>query len=485
MKVMLINPPRFNGLFVIREERCAGISPTSLNPPLGLAYTTSFLMDNNYEVKLIDANGENLDFNSIRKEIKSYSPDLIILKTSPATMRYDLKITDIAKKINPNTKTALDDSIVGATLPKEILSFFPNLDIVIKGEPELTSLNLCKALEKGSNLKKVGGIAFRDSRHIYVTRDGERIKDLDTLPFPAYDFLPISEYFSVSFSKKTPWTTMMSSRGCSFGCIYCLVGAATVWRGYGKIPRFRSAKNVVNEMELLAYEYGVKDIEFWDENITMNKKRLMEICNEIVKRKLPLVWSCNSRADTVDKEMLMAMKKAGCWNIVYGVESGSQKILDGVKKQIRLETIKKTFRITREVGMNASSSFMVGLPGETKETVEQTLRFAKEIDPDFAQFGICTPYPGTIMEEMAREKKWIRGFELDRYDPLIECIGDSIIMNMDTMTSEDIAYAQKYIVREFYFRPKIFLKRILKARSKKEFEFLFRSASYLIRRGFK
>jgi radical SAM superfamily enzyme YgiQ (UPF0313 family) len=932
MKVMLINPPRYKGFFVVREERCAGMSPTSLIPPLGLAYTTSYLKKKGHEVNLIDANGNDFDLDYIKKQIKSFSPDLIILKASPATMRPDLETARIAKKINPRIKTALDDSIVGATLSKEILKIFPYLDMIIRGEPELTSLNICNSLEKKKSLKQVRGIAFREHNKIFVTKEGERVQDLDELPFPAYDFLPMSKYFSVSFAKKSPWTIMMSSRGCPFSCIYCchpqtevitqqshknitqikegdlvlslngkfntvekamsreyngsmisitpyylnhqtlkltpnhkvfvkcengikeiragslsekdylvvpvpnniedihkldiseyvpkeiswhkvsrkldnvkiekiknlykkgmstrkiarilnvsstavwnytskkisedrkyriklkvkdnsiiysrgrkeiprfinlnedflklvgyylaegsvyflknrpnssvvvftfgkhekkyinevaylaknifglepvlsetktgtqvilsssilghlfknlfgmesttkhiphqflyipqekqiwllyslikgdgsikpfyknkksrgwidyttsskilsdqvltlflrqkilpscrkwiskrsfiqkrevtpknyvytlrlhgeglrrfckllnlryqrnieyypykraifdgnhifvkvkkisksyysgkvynlmvskdhcyvshnmliancIVGGATVWRGYGKNPRFRSVKNVVDEMELLSTKYGIKDIEFWDENLTMNKKRLMDICNELIRRKLPLVWSCNSRADTVDKEMLKKMKEAGCWNLVYGVESGSQKILDFVNKRISTETIKKTFKITHEVGMNASASFMVGLPGETWETVEETLNFAKAIDPDFAQFGICTPYPGTTMEGVALKEGWIKGFELDKYDPLLECLGESTVMNMSTMSAEEVMKAQQYLVRKFYFRPKLVAKRIMNISSIKELEFLFRSINYLVKRS--
>ncbi|MFQ6020442.1 MAG: B12-binding domain-containing radical SAM protein [Candidatus Aenigmatarchaeota archaeon] len=479
MKVQLINPPRFNKTPVIREVRCAGLSPVSVFPPLNLAYIASFLRERGIDISLIDANALDLSWNDVEDSIRKFKPDVIIFKSSPPTMIWDCNTAKIAKKINKKIITILDDSHIAPVFPEKTLKKFPYIDLLIRGESEKTSFQLIKTIKGKRNFNKVTGISFRKGNKIVNTKPTPPIKNLDDLPIPAFDLLPINKYFSITFSKRKPFMTIITSRGCPFRCDFCIVGGSTVWRGSGNGWFQRSAKSILDEIEHLVKNYKIKDIYFFDETFTVDKKRVLEICKGIKKRNIKINWSCNSRVDSVqDEKMLKTMAEAGCWNLLFGVESGSQEILDSCNKRINISQIKKTFEITKKYGIYASSSFMVGLPGETKETIRKTLKLALELNPDFSQFVITTPYPGTILYEKVKKEGLLeRDYKFSSYDAY--CVQDHPVLRTEFMSSEEIARAQKWLYKKFYFRLSYILHRLFSIKNFNELKYHLKAMKYV------
>jgi radical SAM superfamily enzyme YgiQ (UPF0313 family) len=481
MKLMLINPPRFNGVPVVREIRCAGTSPVSVYPPIDIAYIASYLR-NEVEIKLLDANGLDLDWIDIEKEIRAFAPEIVLFKTSPTTMTYDSQTADIAKSVDKKIITVLDDVHIASCFPEKTLEKFKNIDILVRGESEKTVKLLVKAISGNENLKRVTGISFRKKDKIINTPPTPPFKNLDELPFPAYDLLPIKKYNSITFARKSPFMTLVSSRGCPFRCDFCLIGGSTVWKGSGRNWRARSAKNTLDEMELLVNKYGIKDIYIFDDTFTVDKKRVLEVCEGIKKRGIKVSWSCNSRVNTLDDEMLKAMKSSGCWNILFGVESGSQKLLDNVHKGIKIDNIRRIFKLTKENGISASAAFMIGLPGETWETVEKTLQLALEIEPDMAQFTITTPYPGTRLYDYVKENGYlIKDYDFGGYDAY--GISEDSALRTGKMTNLELMKAQKYIHRKFFLRPNYIIKRLLTFRSWMQIKLTIKGFFYIAKSG--
>jgi len=477
MKLMLINPPRFHGIPVVREIRCAGTSPVSIYPPIDLAYIASYLRDK-VDIKLLDANALDLKWIDIEKIIEEFSPDIVLFKSSPSTMSFDAQTATVAKRVNKKIITILDDAHIAPILPERTLETFMDIDILIRGESEKTLEKLLNVLENNGDLEWVTGISYRKDKEIISTPPTEPFKNLDDLPFPAYDLLSIKKYNSITFAKKFPFMTLISSRGCPYKCDFCIVGGSTVWRGSGKGWYSRSSENILDEIELLVNKYGIKEIYIFDETFTVNKKRVIEVCNGIIERKIKVSWSCNSRVDTLDEEMLKVMKKSGCWNILFGVESGNQKLLDIVNKGIKIDDIRKTFELTKKSGIHASGSFMIGLPGETWETVENTLQFALELEPEFCQFVLTTPYPGTKLYDFFKENGYlIRDYNFGGYDAY--GLAEEAVIRTDEMSNVDLMKALRYVHKKFYMRPKYILKRLTRIRSWKEIKEMARAFFYV------
>jgi radical SAM superfamily enzyme YgiQ (UPF0313 family) len=225
------------------------------------------------------------------------------------------------------------------------------------------------------------------------------IQNLDALPFPARDLLPMDKYIPLPNQyKRKPVANLMALRGCPYQCTFCSANAV-----FGCSLRMRSAQRVYDEIKQLVDTYGIREISFWDDTLTVNKKWLHELCDLIISNHLDITWSCYARVNTVDLDLLKKMKKAGCWNIFYGIESGNQELLDRIKKGITLDQIRNAVKLTKKAGIEVRGSFMIALPGETPEMAHKTIDFAIELDPDYAQFSITTPYPGTELFEQAKQ----------------------------------------------------------------------------------
>ncbi|MFO7618160.1 MAG: radical SAM protein [Thermoplasmata archaeon] len=395
MRMLLVNPPRFNGLPVIREERCEITERYSVLEPYSLLQLAAILRLEKHEVGLIDANGFDLTYGQVGEELKSFKPDMVIFRFTPTTFDHDMKICAIAKEFNKKCMTAgLCWSL--SHVPADVLESVPELDYFITGDYEAVVPALIKELP--ATAISTGGVAWRDAGSIIIN-DTTRalIPDLSKLPLPAYDLLESLDPYFINTPSGERFTIMYTSRGCPYRCIYCTV-AGTPWKP-------RSAQSVVAELKHLKKEYGITLVSFFDETFTIDKQRVLDICNAIVSENLKIKWYCNTRANLLDEELIIAMKKAGCRGMSIGVESGSQKILDMASKRITIAEAKNAITLAKKHGIKVLCSFIFGLPGETWDTVNETILFVKDTLPTGVQFNVAVPYPGTQLHKWALEKK--------------------------------------------------------------------------------
>lgn len=379
MNILLLNPYYKKNVF--RDpilSRCVGVDSKApyLWPPIGLAYLASYLKE--YNPKILDAQAEKLSLEQTIQKTRNF--DLIIINTAMYTINKDLFL---AQKIKSNAKIALFGTYATYYHKKFIKK--PYIDFIIRGEPEIITKNLIKALHS-NNFKKVKGLTWKSKNKIYANPKESLIKDLDKLPFAAVDLLPNEKYYDV-LAKTNKATSVITSRGCPYKCNFC-----SSKYFYGNTYRTKSPERIREEFSYLSKK-GFKEIFVLDDTFTINKKHLIKVCSLI--KNLNLKWRCESRTDILDKDMLKAMKQAGCYQMKFGVESGSQKILDKMQKGITINQIKKTFKLCHDIGIETIAYFILGYPGENKETIEKTLKLSKELKADFVSFNLFNPIPGS------------------------------------------------------------------------------------------
>ncbi|MFC1847963.1 B12-binding domain-containing radical SAM protein [Chloroflexota bacterium] len=371
MKTLLINPPYPFLEFPII--------------PMGLLYLAAILEHNDYEVDVLDLLVSRYTKDKIKRKLEQYQPDIV--GVTSVTMNYPTAsdILKYCKSVNPDITTLIGGPHV-TFAPSETLNEAPWIDIVVMGEGELTMLDIVS----GKKRENIEGIAFR-SDGVHITPQRALIENLDELPLPARHLFPISRYHVLASH-----CSLITGRGCPFNCIFC-VGS----KMGGRRARFRNPKLVVDEIEE-GLSYGFDEVNFEDDLFTLNHKHLHAICDEIIARGLEFKWSVFARVDTVNPEILQKLKKAGCDWLCYGIESGNQQILDLVKKKITLDKIRESVKMAKDAGVNVLASFILGLPGETKETLQQTMDFAQELDTYYG-FHVLAPFPGTEVRENADE----------------------------------------------------------------------------------
>jgi radical SAM superfamily enzyme YgiQ (UPF0313 family) len=395
MKIVLINPR-------LREW-----SP-NICAPLGLAYIAAFLEKERHTVEIIDMNEKKINDDYLRANLKE---DVDVVGINGMLMEYQkiLKIIDIAKEELPDRKVILGGPLATA-LPQQLLDQ-SKADFIVIGEGETTTPILIQAIEQGSDLAEIRGIAYKKEEQVVINKAVIPIDDLDTIPFPARHLLDMEKYIGNHFENfwrkidrfdKIRSTELISSRGCPYKCTFCFKDMwGYKWRG-------RSAENIIKEMELLNEKYNINGFFFVDEILVLDKKRVFEFASLLKKSGLDVVWFCNGRTNLMQWDMLKAMHDAGCIGIAYGIESGNQSILDSMKKNITIKQTKKVVKWTKEIGIKVAGYFMIGMLGETKETITETINFAKELDLDFYSFSLTTPLPGTELYTEAIKKGLIQ-----------------------------------------------------------------------------
>ncbi len=451
IRVYLINPPSPGKIKMIREGRCMQRSGvwTAIWPPYSLCMGAAILEKKGMKVKLNDCVVEEIGFEQLKKNITDFKPNAIIINTSTPCIESDLKVAKIAKKVNDKVIT-IAIGIHVSELPEESFSMQPQLDIIIRNEIEDA---IDELFSFKSNIKDIKGISYvGEDRNVHRNLRREFIHDLDKLPFPAWNHLDFSKY-TVPFSER-PFLLLATARGCPRKCTFCMAKPY-----YGESLRYRSPKNVVDEMEYVMNNYKVNDFLMWTEGFTMNNGYAIDICKEILKRGLKVKWACNSRVDTINDGLLSYMKKSGCWMIGYGVESGNQKILDHVKKGITVEQIRNAANLTKRYGIEATAHCMVGFPGETKETVKQTVELVKELDFDFAQFYCAVPMPWTELYKEAKEKGHIVSKDWELYEQNFS------VMKTGYLEPKEVMKLRKRAYRSFYFRPKMIFRTLSRIRN--------------------
>ncbi len=428
-------------------------------PPLGLATLAAVLKEEGFSAGILDAPVLGLSMEGVLEKIAELRPMVVGFSSLTPTFNRTLFLAEKLRERFPEIVLVVGGHHA-TILPEEVMKKGV-FDVLVYGEGEKTFTELLselkrdkKIIEKKEKLKKIDGIYFLSGEKIVKTKPRELIEDLDKLPFPARELLPMEKYLPLPNQyKRKPVANMVLIRGCPYNCTYCSSHSM-----FGRKIRARSPFKAVEEMKRIIKEFGIKEISFWDDTLTANKKWLHELCDLMIKEKLDLTWSCYGRVNTVDKGLLDKMKEAGCWNIFYGIESGSQKLLDIINKRTNPEQIRKAVKLTKEAGIEARGSFMLALPGETPELAEKTIDFAVELDVDYAQFCITTPFPGTQLYEDAKKYgKLIEDF--DKYS-----IWEPVFIPHGYKSIEEIKELQKKAFRKFYLRPNYVLKRILKIR---------------------
>ncbi len=456
MKLVLINPP-FIKYVGIKES--GGHSM-----PLSLLYVASYLRQQIPDLKqtVLDAEAEQLSYEEIEERLKKEKPDAICFTCPTPAMNQVLKIAEMTKKINPNC-IVLAGGMHPTAFPRETAEL-SNVDFAILGEGELTICELIQALRQNrSDFRTIEGISFKDPNgKIVVTKMRDLIADLDILPFPARDLVNLELYHSAptkKVSSEANSMAIMTSRGCVYDCIYCI--SKSIWR---RRIRYRSAKKVADELEECVKKFGAHEFNFYDDLFIINEERVRSVCEEILKRKLDISWVCFGKANTVKNlELLKLMKQAGCKKVSMGLESGSQMILDNVRKQATLDDARRAVQLIKKSGMEAHASFMFGNLGETEETMQQTIRFAKELNLDNATFFIASPYPGTDLYYIAKERGFIKpDVKWEDFAPLHD---QPPILVQDTLPYSLLIKYQKKAFREFYFTPKMILRKLMNIRS--------------------
>lgn len=360
--------------------------------PFYLAYATAVLEKEGFEVFLLDGIAERISTEEFIRRCADFRPDFVLLEVSTASIEQDLQTTAALRERLPEAKIAFAGLFPEAG-ESEFLQQHPEVDYAFRGEYEYTLREVAQALARGEQRTDHPGTSCRDaSGRVIVNPRRPLIENLDELPWPARKPLPMFEYHDLPGGLPGPSLQLWASRGCPFHCTFC--AWPQIMYGGDKY-RVRDPVDVVDEMEAVVKEYGFRSVYFDDDTFNLGKKRMLALAEEILRRNLCIPWAVMARADTSDEETLRAMKRAGLVSIKYGVESASQEILDRCQKGLDLSKVEKTVALTKKLGINTHLTFTFGLPGETRETIRETIALAKRLDPDSIQFSIATPFPGS------------------------------------------------------------------------------------------
>ena len=437
MNILLINLPRYKSIPVTREERCEFISKSRVDTPATLLIMASLLRDKGHKIEFIDANAFDLGYEDVSERTTNKKMDCVIFPFNTQIIDHDLEICNIIKKSNPSCIT-IGFSWYSRYYANEILTEYSNLDIYISGSTLSVVGNLIECLSENGNLDDVGGIAYRSKDNIIKINNkvDSEIKFND-LPMPAYDLLPSFKPYYLINPFISPYALLYTGKGCPFGCMYCNA-AKTKYSG-------RSANNIIKELKMLKKMGDVKYAWFFDESFTINRKRVVEVCERILEEDINIKWFCDSRVDLVDEELLKRMRKGGCIGISYGVESGSQKILNNMNKGTTVEQAKNALIWTRKVHIPIQLNLILGFIGEDGETLKETESLTRATLPETLQIGIINAKPGTEFTKLAIENKWAEtgggwkddltmGLALKNYEPF------NLDLDDETMKLKNILY---------------------------------------------
>ncbi|MDP3789281.1 MAG: radical SAM protein, partial [Candidatus Omnitrophota bacterium] len=442
-KVLLVSPP-------LSVERQAGSLKDIANvlPTMGIGYIAAVLQKNSIDVDIIDGIGEPLSVEAIIDRVGLERPGLIGITATILTISAANALAKGIKKAFPNIPIAIGGPQL-CSAPEKTMSEGP-YDIGILGEGEETMLELARLMADGADdFKDVKGTIIRRDAGFIRNVPRPYIQDLDSLPFPARQlYPPLDRYRPVPASYvKTPVGLMISSRGCPYQCIFC------DRKVFGNKFRAHSAKYVVDEIEQLINIYGAREIRFMDDTFTLDTKRVEGICDEISKRKIRIPWTCLTRVDTVNLDILKKMKRAGCWQVIYGIESGDQRMLDVIKKGVTVEKNEQAIRLAKKAGLNVRATFVFGLPGETLESIKRTVEFAKRVKLDVVNFFTVILFPGNELYAIAKQAGKVLHENYDEYTSLIDTEKTRLHYVPEGMTEKELKNAIVEAYRSYYFRP--------------------------------
>ncbi len=443
--MLLVNPPRFQSIPVIREERCEITERYSVLPPYSLLQIAALLREGGHQVWLIDANGENIAYDELSRRLKGLTYDALISRFTPTTFDWDIETANLSKSLAP-LATTIAICWTLRTMSQEVLAKAPSLDIYVRHEYEVVVPKLVDALAGGTELAQVAGISYRQAGSIVHNPDAQPIVDYDSLPVPAYDLLPGFRNYFINTLAGKPFTIMYTSKGCPYRCIFCTV-ARTKWKK-------RSAPSILEELRYLKRNYDIKTVSFFDETFTIDRQRVVDIAQGVREAGLGIKWYCNTRVDLVDEELMQVMYKGGCRGISYGVESGSQEVLDNAGKDCTVNQAENAIKWAKKAGIKVYCSFIFGLPGETSETVRETLGFIKGVLTTSAQFNVAVPYPGTELYDIVYRE---RAQSPTGWDSLYQ---HQAVVGTQALSPHELDQARLSAYRTLYTNPRWWLQNI-------------------------
>lgn len=454
MRVFFLNPPPVAGINIVREGRCMQRTGawTAVWAPISMAQTAAVLRDVNVDVRLVDCSVEDIDHEDLSRMIADWKPDLVVINTGTPSIESDIAIASLAKEAWPGART-LAIGIHPSARPDDCFGFDRNLDMLVRGEPEYTIRDTVLAIDNGTGFEGIDGLSFVDDGVIKHNDDRKFIEDLDELPYPAWDLIDTGNY-CLPFTGH-PFLLVATARGCPYGCKMCVNKAY-----YGANRRRRSPQKVVDEMEWVVEEFGVKDFLFWTESFTTDQDYAIETAEEIIRRNLDVRWVCNSRVDTISPRLLKTIKRAGCWMIGYGIESGTQEVLDLMNKGATIKDAVVAVRMAHDVGLEVTGHCILGFPGETKETMRSTVEFTKFLKLDYAQFYCAVASPGSKLFDHCKENDWLDDSDWKYFEQNYSVITTPQLDSTDVMKARDQAY------RQFYSQPYVVFDTLRKLRTR-------------------
>lgn len=458
-RAILIVPP--TGLY-IREDRCQTpidrLKTVTARPPIDLLYIAGAVEQAGAECVIKDYPVIGGDWTTLKQDLESFQPEIMFLSITTPSLDSDMQACKVAKEVNPNLITVAKGAHF-AILDKDAIEKYSDLDLVVRGEYELTAQELITQ----PDWSKIEGITFRSNKsqisnlksEIIHNPDRPFIANLDSIPFPARHLIDNQLYIRPDIGESQ--TTIITNRGCPYPCIFCLSTQVA-----GMKLRTRTPDNIVAELQECVTKYQIRNFLFRADTFTLNKTWIIELCHKIKAADLNINWACNSRVDTIDSDRLEAMKQAGCWLIAFGIETGDKAMLDKIKKGATLDQARTAIRLCKQHGIKTSIYILIGLPWESKETFTASVSFAKELDPDFIEFFYAYPFPGTEFYDIAVSERLLAPGEIPKsaYDsPAIPTL---------YLSKAELAKLRNQALRRFYFRPSYIIRTLRHAGSVKQ-----------------
>ncbi len=422
-----------------------------MSQPIGLASISAFVKRKGFDVTLFDAHAFHMERKQIMEYVRSVNPVIIGLSVMTYQLPMIVSFLQDIKQILPNCITIVGGAHISAEY-RSSLQLYKEIDYAVYGEGEYTMLELLQAIETDAPLQNIKGLAYRQDHAIKINPPRPLIEKLDRLPYPDWSSLPINRYWDV-FTTRKNYARIIASRGCPYQCSFCGAHIAM-----GRTFRKRSVEHIIGELEMLYDHHHVREILFNDSTFNIDNNWVYDICEGILGMNRPLIWRANVRADRLDKKTLLKMKESGCVKVIMGIESSNDQMLKNMKKGETIEQIKHGMSILKEVNMPSDHGFILGMPGETEQSIKKTIEFAKNIKASVVTFSLATPFPGTHFYEQAKSE----GLQVDDWSKF-DFFGIPYVPK--DMTKEKLMKYYRRALRSFYLRPRYLLKRLLEMKS--------------------
>ena len=442
------------------------------NFPLGIAYLSAYLSKHGFQTYCIDPEAQSISNEQIIKKIEELKPNLVGISAVTYSFRNAINLAKTIKEHFPEIHIVSGGAHVSADY-KNILQKVPWMDFLVHGEGEITLLELCRRLANSESVRGIKGLAWRNGGEIVIEESRPAILDMDLLPFPDRESLPLHLYRpnpQMSIGRFS--ASMITSRGCPYHCVFCSSHTTL-----GRRVRAHSAEYVLEEIEYVKKKHNVEHIAFKDDTIAVDKERLRKICNGMIERKLVMPWTANTTVSTVNYELLKLMRSAGCFCLLFGIESGDETVMKNMGKGITKDQCRKAVKYAKELGIRVICSFIFGLPGETRESAEKTIQFAIELSPHVAEFFMMIPYPGSAAYEMCHTNSEIP------YEDFGHSLMEPVSL-ISGMTKDEMKTLVKSAYKRFYMRPSQLFQMAKNIRSLNELK-VYWDGGMTILKGFK